>query len=181
MPGLLLLVACSPGAATRSEQPSDLHGRCDPSLLDMKLIGLGAATGNVRANIELRNISSSACEMYGYASLELLDAAYRPLPSHISQRTTAFFQHDPAAADVVVLPIGTAKIVPGRPVQGHAYIPLGFADMGDPCESVVRLRVMPPGASSSVVIGAADPGGAGYVSICSGGAVTVLPVRATPY
>ena len=147
----------------------------------MQLIGLGAATGNAREVIEVRNNSSGACDMYGYASLQLLDAVYRPLPSHIFQRTTAFFQQDPAVADVVVLPVGTPTVDPHRPAEGHAYIPLGWVDEGDQCEEVVRLRVTPPGSSSSLVIIAGDPSGAGYVSICSGGAVTVLPVRATPY
>src|SRR5437868_15395323 len=130
----------------------------------MQLIGLGAATGNAREVIELRNNSNGACDMYGYASLQLLDAVYRPLPSHISPRTTAFFQQDPVVADVVVLPVGTPTIYPHRPAQAHAYIPLGWVDQGDHCEEVLRLRATPPGASSLVIIGC-DPCGPGCSSM----------------
>ena len=146
----------------------------------MELIGIGVAAGSVRGAIEVRNNSSHDCHLYGYADLELLDAVYRSLPSHISPSITAFFEPTPAVADVVLLPFGTPKIDPGHPVQGHAYIPLGWTGMGEPCAAVVRLRVTPPGSRSSTVITVGDPAGAGYISMCSGGAVTVLPVRATP-
>lgn len=166
----ILLLACSeagPPANAPDLPPSPpAFTRCDMPALEMTLTSGGVAAGSVRSAIDVRNTSSRECGLYGYTGLELLDAAYRPLPSRIRWSTTSFFRPTPAVPEVVHLASGA-----------HAYIPMGWTDMGDPCEEVVWLRVTPPGARTSTLVRAGGPTGAGYVSICMGGAVTVMPIQ----
>lgn len=158
--------------------------RCDTPDLEMRLISLGAAAGNISATIEVRNTSQHDCDLYGYAGLQLLDAHGRPLPTHVIWSRTSFFLSSPAVEAVVGLPAGTAPIsrVPFDPmhpapqVPGHAYIPLSFNDVVDPCSNAAQLRVTAPDAYLPLVIGAVLPNGFG-MDVCSGGTVYVNPTR----
>ena len=163
--------------------------RCDTPDLEMRLISLGAAAGNISATIEVRNKSQRDCDLYGYAGLQLLDAHGRLLTTRVIWSRTSFFLSSPAAETVVGLPPGTAPISrlpfdpmhPAPQVPGHAYIPLSFNDVVAPCSNAVQLRVTPPDAYQPVVISAVLPGGFG-MDVCSGGTVWVNPTRvaATP-
>jgi uncharacterized membrane protein len=150
--------------------------RCDTSDLEMQLIGEGAAAGSVKATIEVRNKSSRDCDLYGYAGIQLLNAFRQPLPTKVIWSTNAFFLTTPAATEVVGLPAGTQLMTPDRPVPGHAYIPLSFNDVQEPCSEAALLKVTPPDASNSLVIGAAPTGV--YLLVCSGGTLVVNPIRA---
>jgi hypothetical protein len=158
--------------------------RCDTTDLEMRLVTLGAAAGNISGTIEVRNKSQHDCDLYGYAGLQLLDAHGRPLPTHVIWSTTSFFLQSPAVRAVVGLPAGTAPISrkafdpmhPVPEVPGHAYIPLSFNDVVDPCSIAAQLRVTPPDAYVPVVISAALPDGFA-MDVCSGGTVYVNPTR----
>jgi hypothetical protein len=71
-------------------------------------------------------------------------------------------------------PISTASVDPQHPISpvpGHAYIPLRWSDVVDPCSNAAKLRVTPPDATASLVIQMA-------MDVCSGGTVYVNPTRA---
>jgi uncharacterized protein DUF4232 len=55
--------------------------RCDVPALEMQLIKVGVATGNVGGVVEVRNKSAKDCDLYGYAGVEWLDAAGGSLPT----------------------------------------------------------------------------------------------------
>jgi len=152
----------------------------------MRLISLGAAAGNISATIEVRNKSQHDCDLYGYAGLQLLDAHGRPLPTHVIWSRTSFFLSSPAVEAVVGLPAGTAPLGraaydpmhPTPQVPGHAYIPLSFNDVVDPCSSAAQLRVTPPDAYLPLVVSAVLRSGFPTVmDVCSGGTVVVNPTR----
>jgi len=148
----------------------------------MQLIKTGAATGNVSGLIEVRNKSDRDCDLYGYAGVEFLDARGRPLPTHVTWSRSSFFTNGDAPLDVVGLPAGTPPINRDHPVPGHAYIPLAWNDVMEPCVTPIQLRITPPDATDSLVISASPPGIApGQLEICSDGAVTVNPTRAASY
>jgi Protein of unknown function (DUF4232) len=178
--------APTPPAATGSPlaipPPTMPFVRCDVPALEMQLIKVGAATGNVAGVIEVRNKSGKDCDLYGYAGVEWLDAAGASLPTRASWSKTSFFINGQAPEEVVGLPAGTPPINPLAPVPGHAYIPLSWNDVVAPCVSPVRIRITPPDARDSVVIDAAPPGTTpGQLDVCSNGAVTVNPTRVASY
>ena len=152
----------------------------------MRLISLRAAAGNISATIEVRNKSQRDCDLYGYAGLQLLDAQGRPLPTHVIWSTRSFFLQSPAVKAVVGLPAGTAPLGqaafdpmhPTPQVPGHAYIPLSFNDVVDPCSNAAQLRVTPPDAYRPLVISAVLRSGfPTLMDVCSGGTVWVNPTR----
>jgi len=64
-------------------------------------------------------------------------------------------------------------------VPGHAYIPLSWNDVVDPCSNAAQLKLTPPDAFTALVISAAlPPPQAPLADICSGGTVYVNPTRA---
>jgi hypothetical protein len=152
----------------------------------MQLVNLGAAAGNISATIEVRNKSQHACDLYGYAGLQLLDAHGRPLATHVIWSTTSFFLASPAVAKVVGLPAGTAPIsrIPFDPmhpvpeVPGHAYIPVSFNDVVEPCSNAAQLKITPPDAFKPLVISAVPAlPQASLMDVCSGGTLYVNPTR----
>lgn len=152
--------------------------RCDTGDLEMQLIGEGAAAGSVKASIEVRNKSNRDCDLYGYSGIQLLNAFRQPLPTNVIWSKEAFFLTTPAVAEVVGLPSGTPPMTPNRPIPGHAYIPISFNDVLEPCSEASLLKVTPPDASTSLVISTGPPSMPGYMTVCSGGALVVNPIRA---
>src|SRR5260370_20510209 len=152
--------------------------RCDTADLEMQLIKEGAATGNVGATIEVRNKSNRDCDLYGYAGMQLLDAVGRPLATKVIWSTNSFFLPAPAVEEVVGLPAGTVPITPERPIPGHAYIPISWNDVLDPCSNAAQLKVTPPDATASIVITAVPPAGSpSLMYLCSGRTLVVNPTR----
>ncbi|HEX3509056.1 MAG TPA: DUF4232 domain-containing protein [Candidatus Dormibacteraeota bacterium] len=159
--------------------------RCDTKDLEMRLVSLGAAAGNIAATIEVRNKSQHGCDLYGYAGLQLLDAHGRALPTHAIRSTTSFFLSEPAVAQIVGLPAGTVPIrkIPFDPmhpvpeVPGHAYVPLSWEDVLTPCSTAVQLKVTPPDAYTSLTISAADLFSPA-MNVCPDGTIWVNPTRA---
>jgi hypothetical protein len=144
----------------------------------MRLITVGAAAGNLVGIIEVRNKSTHNCDLYGYAGLQLLSAVGRPLPTKVVWSPTSFFSPAPALKVVVGLPAGTPPITPDRPVPGHAYIPINWNDVQEPCSNAAQLRVTPPDAFTSLVIKTtATLYGTGDMFVCSGGTLIVNPTR----
>ena len=145
----------------------------------MRLIKEAAAAGNIGATIEVRNKSNRDCDLYGYAGMQLLDAAGQPLATNVVWSTNSFFLAAPAVEEAVGLPAGTTPITPDRPIPGHAYIPISWNDVLDPCSNAAQLKVTPPDARTSLVISAVPPSGSpSLLFVCSGGTLFVNPTRA---
>jgi hypothetical protein len=152
--------------------------RCDTTALEMQVISVAAAAGNVSVTIEVRNKSSHDCDLYGYAGLQLLAADGDSLPTHAVWTTSSFFLASPAVVTIVGLPAGTPPITGDTPVPGHAYIPLSWNDVVEPCWIAAQIGVIPPDASSGLAISAAPAGGTQSVmTVCSDGTVYVNPTR----
>lgn len=159
--------------------------RCDTPDLEMRLISEQAAAGNISGTIEVRNKSQHGCDLYGYAGLQMLDAHGRRVQTHVIWSTTSFFLQSPAVEAVVGLPAGTALISEARhdpqhptpEVPGHAYIPLSWNDVVEPCSNAAQLQVTPPDASRSLVISGVPPAGLVLTEICSGGTIYINPTR----
>lgn len=146
----------------------------------MQLIFVGVALGNVGGIIEVRNKSSRDCDLYGYAGLQLLDAAGRAVPIEVIWADNSYIFGANLAKNVIALPAGTVPITADRPIPGHAYIPISWSDVELPCSTPAAFKVTPPDASTSLIISSIPPGGGpAFPSVCS--AVTVNPTRAAFY
>ena len=149
--------------------------RCDTGDLQMQLINVGVAAGNVGGFIEVRNKSSHDCDLYGYAGIQLLDAHGRALPTTAIWSTSSYI-HGVVQEAVVGLPARTVGITPDRQVPGHAYVPISWSDVQLPCSVAAQLRVTPPDAFKSLVISVTPAGSSpGTFDFCSGGTVIVNP------
>jgi hypothetical protein len=157
--------------------PTTLFLRCDTADLEMQLIHVGFGLGNVGGLIEARNKSSRDCDLYGYAGVQLLDSVGRPLPTTVIWSTSSYIFGGDQVEVVVGLPAGTGPIDPDRPVAGHAYIPISWNEVQEPCSEAAKLRVTPPDAYSSQIISAQLGGTPGVMYFCSGGTVIVNPTR----
>ncbi len=154
--------------------------RCDTADLEIQLIKEGAAAGNIGGLIEVRNKSKRDCDLYGFAGMQLLDSQGNPLPTKVVWSTTSFFLAAPAVEEVVGLPAGTVAISPDRPIPGHAYIPVSWDDVLEPCSDAAQLKVTPPDSTTSLVITAVPPpaGSPSLMYVCSDGTLIVNPTRA---
>jgi hypothetical protein len=180
--------APSPVVSTPESSPTPLvippptvpFVRCDAAVLEMQLVRVGVALGNVGGLIELRNASSHGCDLYGYAAVQLLNSHGHALPTKLLQSTSSYLFGANNVEEVVALPAGTVAINPDRPIPGHAYIPISWNDAQEPCTLAAQLKVTPPGGLKTHVITAIGyiPG---LVSFCSGGTVIVNPIRAAFY
>ena len=171
-----LVAACS----SESSAPAPLAGSttCTASQLEMRLIFIGYATGNVEGIIDVRNQSGRDCNLSGYPAIRLLDAAGNPLPTKTSNTTTSFFRPSPAIFVGVTLSAGSGPITVGQAVAGHAYIEMTWGDGTPPCERPSYFAITAPGTAGSIVISAASPDrGIPLPYICDGGAVSILPVQ----
>ena len=156
--------------------------RCDTAGLEMRLIFLGVGLGNVGGLIEVRNKASHDCDLVGYAGLVLLDAQSRSEPTQVVWSNSSYIFGANLPESVIGLPADTVPITPERPVAGHAYIPISWNEVQEPCSSPAQFKVTPPDASTSLTISSIPPGGGpGLPLVCSGGTVIVNPIRAAFY
>jgi hypothetical protein len=153
--------------------------RCNTEDLDIQLVRVGVGLGNVGGVIEVRNRSSHDCDLYGYAAIQLLDARQRPVPTKLVHATSSYVFGVDLVEEVVGLPAGTVAVNPDRPIPGHAYIPVSWNEVQEPCIGAALFKLTPPGASDSLVIPTGS--GDGVMTFCSGGQVIVNPTRAAFY
>lgn len=145
---------------------------CQANDLSMSFFVIGVAGGSVRAMIEVRNISSRDCDLYGYAGLQFLDSKRRPLPAHVIWTRNNFWSSDPEPENVVAVPAGTPRIT-GDQVAGHAYIPLWWSDVTPPYTNPSVIAVTPPGSDQPVFTQELN----GVTDIGNDGTINVNPAR----
>ena len=172
----ILAAACT--TTTHPAVPLIASTRCDASQLEMRLIFVGFATGNVEGIVDVRNKSSHDCDLYGYPALQLIDATGGQLPTKAYDTTTSFFHSGPVSEVAVILSAGSDPINPNGPTAGHAYIDMSWSDGSPPCERPSFFAITPPGAAGSIVVSANSPiPGTPMPYICGGGVVGVLPIQ----
>jgi hypothetical protein len=107
------------------------------------------------------------CTLYGYATIVLLDAARRPLPTALRWEPGGFFNFN-RPTRLVTLARG-----------GNAYLALSWAHIPEPgqsCPLAPTLLILPPDASSALVVALVHGG----VDTC-GGQLVVSAVEPTPF
>lgn len=113
--------------------------RCHTGMLDGALTRGSPGAGQRYAELTLRNTGDSACTLYGYPGLELLDESGSPLPTDVSRTA------DPGP--------GTVELAPGETSSAQLHwgvVPRGTDPAGSSCEPVPGgIRVTPPDETDS--------------------------------
>lgn len=124
--------------------------------------GTGAA-GHASLIFLIHNRSAQTCTLYGYPGLQLLDGAYRSLPTSLRW------------GDASTPPRRFVSLAPGA----DAYIALTWTSIpraGQLCPTAPFVRITPPNASASTIVWT----GQGGITAC-GGVVTASPVEPTQF
>ncbi|SRR5579875_771197 len=131
------------GQPTTTTSAAGALGRCHTSQLAARVVRTGAATGSVGQTIAFTNDSSSACTLYGYPGLLMLNTKGQPLPTEVHRGSSATVQPETPT---------TVTLDPGH----SASFALGYADAtgfpGQSCPTSARLEITPPNTFHQLVI-----------------------------
>jgi len=153
--------------------------RCHTAQLEIVFSRVGAATGHVLNDFEVRNASRTPCWVYGYVGFQLLDSAGRPLPQTVVWTTDSFFGRFDAPTRIL-LATGTAAVHSSQG-QGHAFFNVEADDStcsADQMGATAKLEIWPPDEYQAVVISTRG-GWDGFVS-CGHLAMHPLQVQPRP-
>jgi hypothetical protein len=147
---VLSLAACGssrPGSSsstvtTRTSTPAALGviPSCRPSQLAVAYAGTQGATGHMEVTLALRNVSTSACRLRGYAEARLLDSTGRALPMR-ARRGHGFFPDTLRAPRFVSLSPGS------RARFGISFVTNSEYAHAHVCRTAVAAMAAPPGAA----------------------------------
>jgi hypothetical protein len=131
------------------------------------------ATGHIGIELRLHNVSPQPCSLKGYATVVLLDGSRRPLLTVLRWGPGGFFNFN--------RPVRLVTLAPG----GNAYVAMGWTHIptpGQTCPLAPNLLILPPGASSAllVAVGHGAVHAYGAVDAC-GGQLSVSAVEPTHF
>jgi hypothetical protein len=132
------------------------------------------ATGHIGIELRFRNVSAHPCTLKGYTTIVLLDGARRPLLTVLHWGPGGFFNN-------FNRPVRLVTLAPG----GYAYLAVGWTHIPSPgqtCPLAPNLLILPPGASSALLlaVGHSAPPAYGPIDAC-GGQLAVSPIEPTPF
>ena len=173
--GSLILAGTAVGPLSAGAQSSVAAAvpTCQASTLSIAPDLSSGATGHIAAEMRLLNISTQPCTMKGFATLVLLDGSRRPLPTVLSWGSRYF--------TIFNRPVRLVTVPP----HGSAYLALGWSHIPEPgqsCPKAPNLLILPPGASTALLLpmGQPNPHSYGPIDAC-GGALAVSPVEPTHF
>lgn len=140
----------SPGAAARTP-------RCRLHQLSIAHRSNGAA-GTIRLRFVFTNTSSSACKLFGFPGMQMLNASHNPIPTHVHRGTGHGVPPEPEK-DVVMTPGQHGSFY-----AGYSDVPTG----SQRCRTSAFVEVTPPNDFNHFTLGLA-------IRPC-GGNITVSPV-----
>ena len=146
---------------------------CQANVLSIAPDLVSGATGHIAMELRLRNVSAQPCTLKGYATLVLLDGSRRPLLTVLTWGSQYFTPFNRPVRLVTVAP------------QGNAYLALGWSHIPEPgqrCPQAPNLLILPPGASTALLVSMGQPSAQSYGPIdACGGALAISPVEPTQF
>src|SRR5919109_1018928 len=131
------------------------------------------ATGHLGIELRLHNVSRQSCTLKGYATVVLLDGSRRPLLTVLRWGPGGFFNFN--------RPVRLVTLAPG----GNAYLAMGWTHIpapGQTCPRAPNLLILPPGASSALVVAVGHGAVPAYGAVdACGGQLSVSPVEPTHF
>jgi len=157
---VLVLALAATAVLASTASASGTPKACQASQLKGKQYGSNGAAGTILVSITFTN-TGAACSMKGYARLQLMAGARRPLPTHVYHSGVPLISGKPK---LVVLKHG-----------GVATIVIAFSDVTvgneTKCETASEVLVKTPGENTW--IGVVAP-----ISACGHGSLRESPVLA---
>jgi hypothetical protein len=139
-------------------------GRCSASALALGLGRAGIAAGNIYQSVSLTNTSGATCWLYGFPGLLMLDAADRPMPTHVVRIDGPTFPGiSPTPQRVMLAPGASAPFF-----MHTGNVPSGGEST---CPQSKTLLVTPPDETHQLRV-------ADQMAPCQGGTIDVSPVLA---
>jgi hypothetical protein len=131
------------------------------------------ATGHIGIELRLHNISTHPCTLKGYATIVLLDGSRRPLLTVLHWGPGGFFNFN--------RPVRLVTLAPG----GNAYLAMGWTHIpapGQTCPLAPNLLLLPPRASSALLVAMGHGAGHAYGAVdACGGQLSVSAVEPTHF
>jgi len=163
--GTLAALMVGQGEGARAAYPVDSAAvpRCQTAQLAIAPDYGGGATGHESLIFLVHSRAGQTCTLYGYPGVQLLDGAYRGLPTHLIWGSAA------------TPPRRLVTLAPGT----DGYFALSWTRIpttGQSCPVASFVRITPPNASGSAIVW---PGLGGVVAC--GGAITASPVESAQF
>jgi hypothetical protein len=127
--------------------------------------GSEGAAGTIVDTLRMTNIGQSACTLYGFVGMLMLDASGRPLTTRVV-RNGGIFSTQAGPSRFVVQPGATATLQ-----AAWSDAPHGSETV---CSAAARLEVTPPDEYDQRVIAVSG----WNLAPCGGGEIDVTPIRA---
>ena len=160
-PGIPVPTGQAPAATAAAAPP----GRCHTGGLLLSFAGSEGAAGTIVDTFRVTNIGQSACTLYGFVGMLMLDGSGRPLPTRVV-RNGGIFSTQAGPSRFVLQPATAATFQ-----AAWSDVPHGSEG---PCPAAARLAVTPPDEYDQRVI----PVSGWNLAPCAGGEVDVTPIRA---
>ncbi len=133
---------------------------------------VGVAMGNVGDDgIAFKNVSTSACRLKGFPSIQLLDESGNPIVTHLNKGASYTVQ---ATSEKIV------TLLPGD----EALFDLGYTDATgygiEKCPTAFQEAITPPGSTKSIIVAWEMTVFGGDIPHLRCGEITVSPVYASP-
>jgi uncharacterized protein DUF4232 len=159
-----------PASSTSTTAASAQTQACVAGQLAVVLGQGGGAAGSVGTVVSFKNTSGTACSLYGYPGLQMLDATGKPIPTEVIRGTST---------TVPSVPEAIVSVAPGA----EASFDLGYADgtgFGSAsCPTSTEVEFTPPNATQQITVPwQIQPYGGGSIAQLQCGQITVSPVYA---
>jgi Protein of unknown function (DUF4232) len=146
---------------------------CQAAQLAIAQDASSGATGHIGIELRLHNASRQPCTLKGYATVVLLDGSRRPLLTVLRWGPGGFFNFN--------RPVRLVTLAPG----GNAYLAMGWTHIptpGQTCPRAPNLLILPPGASSALLVAMGHGGVHAYGAVdACGGQLAVSAVEPTHF
>ncbi len=128
--------------------------------------------GNVGVDgIAFRNVSTSACRLRGYPSIQLLDSSGKRIRTHLNKGTSYTVQSTPETFVTLLS-------------NGEALFDLGYTDStgygNEKCPTAFQVAITPPGTVKAINVAWEMTVYGGDIPHLRCGEITVSPVYAPP-
>jgi Protein of unknown function (DUF4232) len=146
---------------------------CQAAQLAIAQDASSGATGHIGIELRLHNVSRQPCTLKGYATVVLLDGSRRPLLTVLHWGPGGFFNFN--------RPVRLVTLARG----GNAYLAMGWTHIptpGQTCPLAPNLLILPPGASSALLVAMGHGGVHAYGAVdACGGQLAVSAVEPTHF
>ncbi|MHB8320258.1 MAG: DUF4232 domain-containing protein [Acidimicrobiales bacterium] len=139
---------------------------CQPGQLKIAVLASGssAGAGQVELTVQMTNVTTTTCSLFGYPGMQLLDSSGHPLPTNVVRGGVTFVTNpaaNKAPARFALAPNAAASFA-----LRYEDVPVGNETT---CPTSASSRITPPNDYTYSVI-------ALKVTACGGGTIHVSPV-----